>query len=139
MWRCSVTDKPVTRAILETGLFDEAAAAQLRRWGLLTTVAEEQNFKDPDAVVDRIRQAMEGEDLVELRDTDLDVVRTYLNDRVKGKLCVPTPEDESRIVPLKLEYCLTKMGEYVIPWMSEGIQDLLLHEKPRAFRRSWAA
>ena len=122
-------NKPVTKVIMEAGLIDDQALAQLRKWGLLTTVAEVQNFKDPEIIVNRIREALEGDELVELRSTDLDLIRHYLNSRLKGKLHVPNPENEEKMVALPVEYCVTKMGEYVIPWTSDGIQDLLLHDK----------
>jgi len=122
-------NKPVTQVVLEAGLIDEGTVQQLRRWGLLHTEAEAQNITDPDEIVNSIREAMEGGELVELRTTDLDLIQHYLKHREKGKLNVPNPEDEARMVGLPVEYCVTKMGDYVIPWTSEGIQDLLLHEK----------
>jgi len=121
--------KPVTQVVLEAGLVDEKTVQQLRRWGLLHTEAEAQNITDPEVIVNNIREAMEGGDLVELRTTDLDLVRHYLEHREKGKLHVPNPEDDAKTVGLPVEYCITKMGDYVIPWTSESIQDLLLHEK----------
>jgi predicted transcriptional regulator len=123
-------DKPLTKAIIETGLVDEHNIEQLRRWGLLTTVAEVQNYKDPEVIIQRIREAIEGEDAVELRDTDLDLIKEFLAHKEKGKLCVPVSEEEDKkIVSLPVEYCATELGEIVIPWASEGIEDLLLHPK----------
>jgi hypothetical protein len=114
---------------METGLVSKDSVEQLRRWGLLNNEAEVHNFTNPEDLVGRIRQVLESPDVVEMRDTDLDVIRRYLTTREKAKLHVPSPDDKDKTVPLPVEFCKTRMGEYVIPWTSESIKDMLLDEK----------
>lgn len=121
-------DKPVTRAVMEAGLVEETTIEQLRRWGLLHTETERKNIEDPQSVVNSIREALEGEELVALRATDLDLIREYLANSQKGRLHVPANED-GKMASLTVEYGVTVMGLYVIPWTSESIRELLLHEK----------
>lgn len=121
-------NKPVTRAVMEAGLIEESTIEQLRRWGLLNTEAERKNIEDPQQIVNNLREAMEGEEAVAMRATDLDLIRQYLSNSKKGRLHVPA-DDDGRMASLTVEYCVTKMGSYIIPWTSENIKDLLLHEK----------
>ena len=121
-------DKPVSRAVLESGLIKGDWIEQLRRWGLLTTEAEVRPFTEPEEVAARIQQVLESSDVVEIRDTDLDIIQRYLSNREKGKLHVPSPEDEMKTVPIPVEFCRSAMGEYVIPWTTESIRDLMLDE-----------
>jgi hypothetical protein len=121
-------NKPVTKAVMEAGLVKESTVEQLRRWGLLNTAAERKNIESMQQVVDSLREAMEGEDAVAMRATDLDLIRQYLSSNKKGRLHVPADED-GKMATLTVEYSVTKMGTYIIPWTSESIKDLLLHEK----------
>jgi hypothetical protein len=121
-------NKPVTRAVIEAGLVEEATIDQLRRWGLLNTDAERKNIEDPQQVVNNIREALEGEEVVAMRATDLDLIRQYLSNSKKGRLFVPA-DDDKKTASLTVEYAVTVMGSYVIPWTSESIKELLLHDK----------
>ena len=74
-------------------------------------------------------EAVESEEAVEIRATDLDIVTQYLASRKKAKLHVPNPEDPEKTVGIQVEYCRTRLGEVVIPWTSESINDTLLDER----------
>lgn len=117
---------PATQAMLETGLVDEGALRQLRKWGLLQedTPPVHQEMS-ADRVVARIQEALEGPEAVSIRDTDLDAVSKFLNDKQSGKLHLPVPEDENKTTGVPVEFYITKFGEYLLPWKSEGIQTLL--------------
>jgi hypothetical protein len=115
--------------MVQSGLIDEDWLKQMRGWGLLSTPEEAEPITDPQVLVDRLREVIESREAVELRDTDLDIVRQYLAKREKGKLHVPNPEESGKTVPLPVEFCRTVLGEYVIPWTSESIRDLLTDEQ----------
>lgn len=118
--------RALTVAVVETGLIQPEVLDEMRRWGLPIDVIESNEVaKSPDEIVERIQEALEGEDLVRLRDTDLDVIRHYLNQQRPGKLHVGIEEDSSSF---SVFFCLTKLGEYVIPWRSESIYTLMLDE-----------
>lgn len=119
-------ERPVTKAVLETGLVDEASLSQLRKWGLLDDKGQPSDWDgQPVAVVDCIQKALESVDMVQIRDTDLDAARAFLTSRQKGKLHLPSPEDEGKVIPVSVEFCITELGEYLLPWKSEGVQSLL--------------
>ena len=124
-------DKPVTKAVLETGIVDEASLKQLRKWGMLDDDAQPLDFdgQSSEAIVERIREAVESGDAVQIRDTDLDAARQFLGSRQKGKLHLPSPEDDEKTVPLTVEFCILKLGEYLLPWSSEGVQTLLTNRR----------
>lgn len=117
----------LTTAILEAGLVGEDVLAEMKRWGVQfdwngVTV------DDLPKVLEKIRDALESEDTVELRGTDLDILGLYLVSKVPGRLILPDSKT-GRTHSLAVEYCVTTLGEYVIPWTSEDIRDLLLDPK----------
>lgn len=116
-------NKPVSVAVIESGLIPDEVLAEMTRWGLpLVTVDESQVARSPEQVVRRIQEALEGEDVIRLRDTDLDMIRYYLTEQKPGRLHV---EETS----FDVFFCRTKLGEYVIPWKSESIQDMMVDPK----------
>lgn len=125
--------QPVTKAVVATGVVGGDAYAQLQRWiqpGLPVDMwADGEPSVSASAVAQRIMDAVESEDAIEIRATDLDIVQQYLQSRKKAKLHVPNPEDHDKTVGIQVEYCLTRLGEVVIPWTSESINDTLLDER----------
>jgi hypothetical protein len=121
--------KAMAKAIVESGIVDEDALLQLKRWGYITDLVPGADpIQSSVALAERIVAALEGEEEVELRSTDLDIIRDYLAHRRRGKLHVPSPEEAGKTVGMAIEYCWTRMGDVVIPWTSEAINDLLLNE-----------
>lgn len=121
--------RPVTKVVVESGIVDEDALAQLARWGFPIEVGQPREDYALSAadVARRILQAVEDEESVEVRATDLDIVTEYLKKRQRAKLHVPNPEEGGRkTIAIPVEFCFTKMGEVVIPWTSESINDTLL-------------
>lgn len=121
--------RAVAKAVVESGIVDQDALAQLKKWGFLTDL---EPGADPVlsgvGLAQQILEAMESEDAVEMRSTDLDIIKEYLSSRKRAKLHVPDPENEGKTVGIPVEYCLTKMGEVVIPWKSESINDMLVND-----------
>jgi hypothetical protein len=120
--------KVLTVAVVETGLIHPDVLSEMMRWGLPIDIVEaKQVVKTSDEVVERIQEALEGEDLVRLRDTDLDIIRYYLAQQRPGVLHVE--EDQDNIANFSVHFCKTKLGEYVIPWRSEGVYGFIVDEK----------
>jgi hypothetical protein len=121
--------KEVAKAVLESGIVDKDALAQLQRWGHLTDVEiSADEAVTATGIAQRIIDAIESKDEIELRSTDLDIIKDYLKSRRRARLHVPSPEREGQTVGIPVEYSSTKMGEIVIPWTSESINDQLLNE-----------
>jgi len=138
-------ERPMTQVAVSCGLVDEATLAQLKRWRMVSDEEIESwantTMNTPASIAQKIHEALESEELVEIRDTELDVVDLWLRTRQKAKLHVPSPDDGDKTVSIPIEYCVSKLGEYIIPWVSESIRDLLLSDstylkplgKPRVF------
>jgi hypothetical protein len=113
-------NKPVTVAVVQSGLVPPEVLSEMSRWGLPVEMVEEKDvIKTHEGVVARIQEALDGEDLVQLRDTDLDMIRHYLTEQQVGKLHIGTDKFD-------VYFCRNRLGEYIIPWKSEGVHDLML-------------
>jgi hypothetical protein len=115
---------PRSRALLSTGLLPLEAVVQLQRWGALPrdlNVAVED--LDEETLVDRLRAVLDNEAITELRDTDLDALKIYLRSRYKARLYVTINNVASH---LDVSCCTTRSGDFLIPWQSESIREVLL-------------
>lgn len=118
---------PRTKAVIASGIVDDDALLQLQKWGLPIDLGENiEPLLSAVGIANAMLDAVTSEDAVELRSTDLDIVRNYLDNRQRGRLHVPNPEAPGKTVGISVDYCVTTMGEVVIPWTSEGISDSLL-------------
>lgn len=122
--------RAVAKAVVEAGIVDQDALAQLQRWGFaLDLQPGAEPIVSAAEVAQRILDAVGSDEEVELRSTDLDIIKDYISSRQKARLHVPDPEDEDKTVGIPIEYCLTQMGEVIIPWTSESINDMLLDDR----------
>lgn len=118
--------RPVAVAVIRAGLVSQETLAEIRRWGLpIELVEENEVLKDVNKVVGAIQDALDSHEQVGLRDTDLDILQRFLDvdNQHEGKLVLV---DEDRKSTVKVIYCLTTLGEYVIPWRGDSIQELML-------------
>ncbi len=120
----------VAKTVVESGIVDRHSLEQLRRWGFLLDVEPKPDAPDLTAsdLVDRIVEAIESRDAVEIRSTDLDAVRDYLSTRRPARLHVPNPDQPGKTVSIPIEYFITRLGEIVLPWSSDSIADLITNE-----------
>lgn len=116
--------RPLARAVVQAGLVSKDALIELRRWGLPVEVQEVEPIGNLDEVVSIIRDALEDGSQVRIQESDLDVLRRFLDPegQQQGHLRVKSP---SGTTSFPVVFCLTKMGEYVLPWKSESIFDML--------------
>jgi hypothetical protein len=118
-----MSDRALTLTVIKSGLVTPDVLTEIRRWGLPLQIVEESKvLTDHTEIVNRIREALEGEDLVETRDTDLDILRRYLEKQKSGRLHISDGEETTSF---PITYCITDIGSYVLPWRSEGIKELM--------------
>ena len=118
-----MTDRTLTFTVIKSGLVSSDVLSEIQRWGLPVEFVEESKvLTDHTEIVARIQEALEGEDLIETRATDLDVLHKYLGNQQSGRLYVDDGEEQTNF---PITYCLMDMGSYVFPWRSEGIMELM--------------
>lgn len=108
--------KPVVEAVVEAGLVPDDALDEMARWGIhVTAVPNERILRSPEAVVTHIREALESEEQVRIDQTDLDLLTRYLDKKHQrqGRLII---KEGKRHQTVNVSFCLTKLGEYAIPW-----------------------
>ncbi len=119
--------KPLAIAVIRSGIISKDSLAQFAKWGMpVHVISEEDIIDDTDVLLSMIKEALDGPDQVALRDTDLDILKLWLdvNRQRKGKLIVADGKDKATRTII---YCLSPLGEYIIPWTSEDISFMMLN------------
>jgi hypothetical protein len=70
-----------------------------------------------------IMNALQSEEFVIVRETDLEVIRQYAATTRVGTLHMEIDEDQQG--DAEVTYGRTRLGEYIIAWQSDSIEDLL--------------
>lgn len=110
-----------TRAILKAGIVPGDAVQEFNRWG--SELPEVNPETDHHRALDGIREAVEGPETVEIRQTDLDVLRWYDDHRTRGRLYFA---DGNNTTFVEVEYARDRMGKYMLPWRDEDISSLII-------------
>lgn len=123
-------NKPVTVAMLEAGIIPKEVLQEMRHWGLPINFVEMPavTLQTSEQVIDCIRDAVEGDDAVKIRDTDLDVLAHYLKHQLQGRLHLYEPDTDS-VASVSVTYSVLPNGRYVFPWTNESITDMLTYSK----------
>lgn len=118
------------------GIVDPNMVKELSIWGSpleeIFDLDWDDTPKSTEEALERIRQALEDRDQVEIRATDLDVMRRYLNNQQEAKLHLEDPVSKQKS-NIKIFFAWSKTGEVIIPWRSESIEDLLM--SPESYLR----
>lgn len=113
-----------------SGVVDSTMVSEFHSWGSPIEEALNLNFaqtpKSVEEALERIRIALESRDQVEIRSTDLDLMRYYFENQQEAKLHLEDP-DSGQKSNVKVFFAWSKTGEVIIPWRSEGIQGLMLN------------
>lgn len=115
-------------AVLQSGLLDHSILEEMRRWGVPVDLLETDGKKPRslDEVTDRLREALEGEGYVLVRETDLAVLQQYAATMQQGTLhLVLDTEDGPNESDLEVTYGRTPLNHYILAWKSMGIADVL--------------
>ena len=113
----------IVAAALKAGIVTQQQLAELKRFRVpgIPADAETELPKTLDEAAAIIFNVLQSEGFVMVRETDLSVVHNFLKDVHTGQLHI-----ESSDVAFPVQYSLTSLGEYVIPWRGEGIAELMI-------------
>lgn len=111
-------------AVAQSGALDEGMLRELAKWRLPLELpaTSDELFATPEEAVEAIEEAVEGKAAVEVRATDLSVLKQYLTTADKGRLHIVTAV-ESGAFPVT--YGTTKFGDYIIPWQADSLVEYL--------------
>lgn len=116
---------PLTVAILKSGLISPAALAEFRRWKTIDLPEELPVIAEGlEQVAQSLASALEGDGLVISRETDLDILKQFLDTQRQGNLHVEIYREdvtEDTDADISISFGITPLGEYIIPWRSESI------------------
>lgn len=112
----------LTKAVALSGALDEAMLRELAKWRLPVNVPEGEPYSSPDEAAESIQRALESEEQVELRATDLDVMKQYMTTQSKGKIHIVTRQE---VGTFDISFGKTKLGQYIIPWRSDPLIESL--------------
>jgi len=116
--------KTIAKAVVEAGLVAADSLDEMARWGVHINVEPQDGFTAAEDVVVHLRDAYEGSEHVSLEETDLDMLRRYLDKKHQkaGRLIL---REGKRHRTVQVNFCLTRLGEYAIPWTDAESPDLL--------------
>lgn len=112
--------------VLRSGIVPEEKIAEMKKWGLIEEPLESPYPPPADGkqLVQQLDQALQDEDMVLIRETELESLNSYLSSQQLGQLHLFDPETEIE-TDIQVVYGRTKVGEYVLPWSSESIEVML--------------
>jgi hypothetical protein len=117
-------------AVLKAGLLGENALREMKKFSVsIDPDAKSEDPKDLDTAATIIASAISEEGYVMVRETDLEILHQYAESARRGRLHL---EIDSDVEPsgitstdLDITFGKSKMGEYLIAWRSESIEDML--------------
>lgn len=132
----------LARAVLQSGAIDEGMLRELNKWKLPgVVVPSEDGFKSPEEAIEAIETAMTSASQVEVRITDLDILKNWLQTRKSGKLHLVTENGTTATLPVTFGIINRhNYVDYIIPWNNDSIEVMLtngesylLDEKKKVF------
>lgn len=114
----------ISEIVARVGIIDKNMSAELRRWGFpIIELPEGERIDDPDVAIEAIQEAIESEEQIELRTTDLDVFRQFMETRKDGKLHLVVREQTGEF---SVSFGRMKHGDdYIIPWNTSSIEEFI--------------
>jgi hypothetical protein len=88
-------------------------------------------MEKPEQVVQAIEEALQDEGLVLTRHTDLDAINLFLSTAKTGTLHVVIEAEDGpeQVADIECFYGRTLMGDYIIKWHSDSIEDVMTNGK----------
>lgn len=108
----------VVQIVVDAGLIEAGTLVELQRWGapvpdpIPITV-------DPVLIPSLIENAMQREEYIKIRETDLEILHQYLKTQAPGRFFVGSM-DGGEAVSVDVVFGKTLLGEYIIPWQTGG-------------------
>jgi hypothetical protein len=113
----------LTKAVALSGAIDPGMFKEFSKWKLPVEIPNDTDLYDsPEEAIEAIEEAMTGQEQVEVRATDLDVLKQFLRTKRKGKLHLVTSKGSGT---LEIEFGVSTLGEYIIPWNADSIVDIM--------------
>lgn len=117
---------PIAAAVISSGLLDPVMVEEMRRWGIEIAEPKDTRPQSVEELAGRIREALEGEGYVLVRETDLTVLQQYAATMQQGNLhLVLDVDDDLEEDDIPITFGRTPLNEYILPWKSTGIADVL--------------
>lgn len=117
--------RQLARIALRSGIVSPDMTAEFAKWGFYFNSDDLSSVPAPktkEQFIEQVEQALEAEDLVIVRETDLSVLDQYLSTQKVGSLVVI---DNGTPVKFDITYGMAKTGEYIIAWRGDSISELL--------------
>lgn len=118
----------LAKAMAQSGALDASMLQEFAKWRLPGVVLPEDGmFDTPEKAVEAIEDAMTSAEQVEVRVTDLDVLKSYLQTRKEGKLHIVNDEKGTKGT-WNVTFGTIKRPshiDYIIPWNASSIEELL--------------
>lgn len=115
---------PLTHAVLKAGLVSPSMLKEMKRFSsTIDPEAEPEEPKSLEEAVKLIDDALQSEQYVLVRETDLEIVRQYAETVRTTALHVEV--DDGMKSDMDVTYGKTPIGEYIIAWKSESIRDMM--------------
>jgi hypothetical protein len=112
----------VVKVVQQAGLVEKDTVAELQRWGSPIAVPPPGPEVPVEIAPVLIERAMQEQDFVQVRETDLEVLKQYLSTQEVGVLKLEDIRGNTERVDVM--FGKTPHGEYIIPWIDEKITDL---------------
>lgn len=116
----------LTSAVLRSGALDLQMLQELTRWKLPIELPSDTQFETSEEAIEAIEAAIESSGQVEVKATDLDLLRQFLRTQRTGKLHL---ELEGESTDVEVPFGITQAGGYIIPWREESPEEVLTNGK----------
>lgn len=118
--------KPLSTAVVDAGLVPPNALAEMQRFRpSLEPVQGPADTVPLAEAAAHLSKAVQGDPL-EVRETDLDAVQTYLRTQKEGTLHLELGDTNgASSAAFPVTYGRTKLGEFIIAWSNDSIKDAM--------------
>jgi hypothetical protein len=116
---------PLLEAVLRAGIISPAMLRELRRFnpGLAPGLEATEEPLELEHAARLVSDALQTEQFVLVRETDLSVVKQYVSSPQTGLLRVEL--DDGTSTEFAVTYAKTALGEYVFAWRGENLREAM--------------
>lgn len=120
--------KQLARIVTQSGLVSKDMLDEFRRWGVLEEdlVKSKEVPDTPEKLIRLLAEALEEEHMVIIKETDVDALQAYLRTMTPGYMHLV---DGSQSAHFAVTYGKLPSGEYLLPWRSDSVEELLTNTK----------
>lgn len=114
---------PIIDVVLKAGLISKQQLEEMKRFSpVIDREAEVGEPVNLELASRLVADALEREEYVLVRETDLEVMRQYASSSATGVLHI---ESDGDITSFAVTFGRTKLGDYIIAWKGESIKELM--------------